>query len=111
MWLWRNWCLQRVRMGRLIGPTPRLRPTFQPHPTRPRTILGQLWVRPIGAEDADEAPPPNRFQATTTFNPGSSFPAGNQVSHMRVLDNRVDEVDHGTWRQQDRADSGEHTQS
>jgi hypothetical protein len=28
-------------MERLIGPTPRLRLTFQPHPTRPWTILGQ----------------------------------------------------------------------
>ncbi len=68
-------------------------------------------ARPMGDEDADKAPPPNRFQATTTFNPGSLFPAGNRVSHMRVSDNRVDDVDHGTWRQQDRSDLGEHTQS
>ncbi len=68
-------------------------------------------ARQMGAVDADEAPPPNRFQATTTFNPGSSFPAGNRVSHMRVSDNSVNDVDHGTWRQQDRADSREQTQS
>jgi len=65
----------------------------------------------MGAVDTNEAPPPNRFQATTMFNPGSLFPAGNQVSHMRVSDNSVNDVDHGTWRQQDRADSGEQTQS
>ncbi len=67
--------------------------------------------RPAGDDDADEASPPNRFQATTTFNPGSSFPAGNWVSHMRVFDHRVDGVDHGTWRQRDRTDWEEHPQS
>ena len=68
-------------------------------------------AQPMGDDDADKAPPPNRFQATTTFNPGSLFPAGNRVSHMRVSDNRIDDVDHGTWRQQDPADLGAHTQS
>jgi hypothetical protein len=28
----------------------------------------------------EDAPPPNCFQAMTTFSPGSSFPAGNRVS-------------------------------
>ncbi len=65
----------------------------------------------MGDDDADEAPPPNRFQATPTFNPGSSFPAGNRVSHMRGSDNCIDDVEHGTWRQQDRADLGARTQS
>ena len=65
----------------------------------------------MGTVDANEAPPPNRFQGTTMFNPGSLFPAGNRVSHMRVSDNSVNDVDHGTWQQQDRADSGEQTQS
>ena len=68
-------------------------------------------ARQMGAVDAEEAPPPNRFQATTTFNPGSLFPAGNRVSHMRVSDNSVNDVDHGTLRQQDRVDLGEQTQS
>ena len=59
----------------------------------------------------DDAPPPNRFQAATTFSPGSSFPAGNKVSHMQETDNPNEDVDHGTWRSQDRANTGAHTPS
>ena len=58
--------------------------------------------------DAEEASPPTRFQATTTFKPGSSFPAGNRVSH---LDPRVDVGDHGRWRQRDRTDWEDHPNS
>ena len=68
-------------------------------------------ARPMGEDDDDDAPPPNRFQVTTTFNPGSLFLAGNRVSHMRASDNSVEDVTHGTWRKQDRADLGAHTPS
>ena len=40
-------------------------------------------ARPTGDDGDDDVPPPNCFQATTTFRLGSSFPAGNWVSHMR----------------------------
>jgi len=66
--------------------------------------------KPASDEDADAASSPNRFQASTTFNPGASFPAGNRVSHMRVSDHLVDGVDHGTWRQRDRTDVEEYPQ-
>jgi hypothetical protein len=59
----------------------------------------------------NDAPPPNCFQATTTFSPGSSFPAGNWVSHIREADNLDVGIEHGTWRTQDRADMGAHTPS
>ena len=42
--------------------------------------------KPASDEDADAASSPNCFQASTTFNPGALFPAGNRVSHMRVSD-------------------------
>ena len=65
-------------------------------------------ARPTGNNNA---PTPNRFQATTTFSPGSLFPAGNRVSHMREADNPDEDIEHGTWRTQDRADTGAHTPS
>ena len=66
--------------------------------------------KPAGDEDANAASPPNRFQATTTFNPGALFPAGNRVLHMRVSDHRADGVDHGSWWQRDRTDVEEYPQ-
>ena len=45
------------------------------------------------------------------FSPGSLFPASNRVSHMRETDTCVEDVAHGTWRTQDRANMGEHTPS
>ena len=66
---------------------------------------------PTSDDGNNDAPPPNRFQATTTFSPGSLFPAGNRVSHMRETDTCIEDVAHGTWRTQDRADMGEHTTS
>ena len=63
-------------------------------------------ARPTGDDDTT---PPNRFQPTTTFSPGSLFPAGNWVSHMREADNPDEDCDHGTWRTRDRADTGAHT--
>ncbi len=51
-------------------------------PAPPDADMGCPWSACPTSNDGDgNAPPPNRFQATTTFRPGSSFPAGNQVSH------------------------------
>ena len=108
-----------VALAKLVSPpdpaaatTPTYTPVPPDLPARPDVDTDRTSSdRPAGDEDADEASPPNRFQATTTFNPGASFPAGNRVSHMRVSDHRVDGVDHGTWRQRDRTDWEVHPQS
>ena len=68
-------------------------------------------ARPTGDDGNNDAPPSNCFQATTMFSPGSSFPAGNRVSHMRETDTSVEDMAHGTWQTKDRADMGEHTPS
>ena len=94
-----------VALAQLVSPTCQDGASDRPHspalpdlPAPPDAATNCSGsARPMGAEDSNEAPPPTRFQATTMFNPGSFFPAGNWVSHMRVSDNRVDKVDHGTW--------------
>ena len=85
-----------VALAKLVSPphpaaatTPNYAPVPPDLPARPDVDTDRTSSdRPAGDDDADEAPPTNRFQATTTFNPGSSFPAGNRVSHMRVSDHR-----------------------
>jgi len=85
-------------------------------PTTSAPVPPDLLARPerpsstTPADDADveEASPMTRFQATTMFNPGSSFPPGNRVSH---LDPRVDVGDHGRWRQREQTDWEDHPQS
>ena len=64
-----------------------------------------------GPTDNDNAPSPTCFQAETMFSLGSSFPAGNRVSHMQEADNPNNDLEHETWRTQDRADTGAHTPS
>jgi hypothetical protein len=108
-----------VALAQLVSPTCQDGASDRPHspalpdlPAPPDAATDCSGsAQPMGAEDSNKVPPPNSFQATTMFNPGSSFPAGKRGSHMPVSDNRVNKVDHGTWRQQDRADSGDHTQS
>ena len=77
-------------------------PDLLARPERPSSTT------PADDVDAEEASPTTRFQATTTFNPGSSFPPGNPVSH---LDPRVVVGDHGRWRQRERTDWEDHPQS
>ncbi len=94
-----------VALAQLVSPTCQDGVSDRPHSPAPPNLPAPPdaatdcsgSARPMGAEDSNEAPPPTRFQATTMFNPGSLFPAGDWVSHMRVSDNRVDKVDHGTW--------------
>ena len=66
---------------RMAGASDRPHPPAPPDVTAPPDVATDLpgLARPTGNEDAPP-PNPNRFQATTTFSPGSSFPAGNQVS-------------------------------
>ena len=108
-----------VALAKLVSPPCQAGATARPHSPAPPDLPAPPDAdtertgsdRQTGDDDADEATPPNHFQATTTFHPGSSFPAGNWVSHMRVSDHRINEVNHGTWRQRDRADLEAHTQS
>ena len=64
------------------GPPLRETPPTQaavPDPSRMDTAIPGL-ARPTSA---DKAPHPGCFQAETTFQPGSAFPASNQFSHMK----------------------------
>ncbi len=98
-----------VALAQLVSPPCQAGASDRPHSLAPPDLPAPRDAdtdRPgsaqqMGDDDADEAPPPNHFQATTMFNPGSSFPAGNRVSHMRESDHRINNVDHGTWWQQD----------
>jgi hypothetical protein len=108
-----------VALAKLVSPPCQAGATAWPHSPAPPDLPAPPDAdtertgsdQQTGDDDADEATPPNRFQATTTFHPGFSFPAGNRVSHMRVSDHRIDKVNHGTWRQRDWADLEAHTQS
>ena len=95
-----------VALAQLASPPHRAGPhsPAPPNVTAPPDAATDLpgSTRPTGDKDAS----PNRFQATTTFSPGSSFPAGNRVSHMREADNPNEDLEHGTWRTQDPADTG-----
>ena len=97
---------------RMAGASDRPHPLALPDVTNPPDAATDLpglgSACPTGN---DNAPTPNRFQATTTFNPGSSFPAGNRVSHMREADHPDEDLEHGTWRAQDHANTGAPTTS
>ena len=91
---------QLASLPRTTGASDRPHPPAPPDVTAPPDAATDLpgLARSTGDEDA---PPPNCFQATTTFSPGSSFPAGNWVSHMREADHPDKDFDHGTWWAQD----------
>ena len=53
-----------------------------------------------------DAPLATRFQATPMFCPGSTFPAGNWVSHMKEAGHPDGDFNRRPWRAQDRDDTG-----
>jgi hypothetical protein len=87
------------------------RPPPQDHSTAPPAIPAPPDVdteppgsaSPTSNEDAD---PSNRFQANTTFHPGSTFPTENRVSHTTEANHPDGDFDHGTGRAQNREDMG-----
>ena len=68
-----------------VGPD---RPPLRDTPPMQAAVLDPLGLDTAipgsaGLTSDDGAPPPGRFQATTTFRPGLAFPVGNRFSHMR----------------------------
>jgi hypothetical protein len=87
------------------------RPPPQDHSTAPPAVPAppDVDTEPPGSASPTsnkDAHPPNRFQANTTFRPGSTFPAGNQVSHTTEANHPDGDFDHGTGRAQNREDMG-----
>ena len=108
MWLWHNWHLHRVWLGRLIGHTHRLRPMLQPHLMWPRTFLD--W-------HVQQATRMHPHQTQTVFRRQLHSARGHRslpvikCLHMRAADHPDEDLEHGTWRAQDRANTGAPTTS